>query len=139
MYRIAPIESKTVAVYLVSYLIPAPFRWQKVRTSQLSLPNPDLVLVEICRGRQLLWFGSLPNRVALKNAQLLSFGFHTKKGKVVTSWKRRFFILTAKNLSDDARPVVISIFLAFDHLKSKCLGAIPLREVKESGESTDGS
>jgi len=68
-----------------------------------------------------VWVSS-KNFLRLKNAKLRRFGFLTKKGKVVTSWKRRFFILTAKNLSYYARP------------DSKCLGAIPLREVKEVEE-----
>ena len=41
-----------------------------------------------------------------------------KKGKVVTSWKRRFFVLTSRSLTDFPRP------------DGKCLGAIPIREVR---------
>lgn len=62
------------------------------------------------------------NFARLNNGNLRRFGFLTKKGKVVSSWKRRFFILTTKNLSYYPKP------------DSKCLGTIPLREVQEVEE-----
>ena len=60
-------------------------------------------------------YNTLANWIISKNYQNLSglrkFGYLTKKGKVVSSWKRRFFILTDTALSYFQKAEVISLFL----------------------------